>query len=128
MISHLQSMFGILGCFTVLTQHICNKSKFRHITSSVMYVQCVIKRDNCDSDQTGRGLFFFDDILTKEMIPLSEFLLGDILTNESLGCSSWRFVWREQGLVWLCWCWRCNDVCADFPSHLLQWSKFLFIY
>ena len=61
MISHLQSMFGILGCFTVLTQHICNKSKFRHITSSVMcaklaplMLQCMIWQDNCDSDQTGQ--------------------------------------------------------------------------
>lgn len=41
--------------------------------------------DNCDCDQTGWGLF----------------LLGDILTKESFGGGARRFIWWEQGLVWL---------------------------
>ena len=82
--------------------------------------------DNCDCDQTGWGLF----------------LLGDILTKESFGGGARRFIWWEQGLVWLwkmklvwngekysssatCWGGWCDDVRADFPGHLLQRSKFL---
>ena len=101
MFSHLQSMFGNLGCYTVFPQHIWFKSKFKQITLSVMcFSKLCDLADNCDCDQAGWGSFLLDEILTKE----------------SFGSGARRFIWWEQGLVRL---WKLNKF------FNFRWSIFL---
>ena len=126
MFSHLQSMFGNLGCFTVFPQHIWSKSEFQQITLSVMcFSKCVIWQTTVIVIRRAEGCFslrwYSDRGIIWQQHP-------EIHLVGTEACVALKEENVELGLTisnGTCWGgWR-NDVGADFPGHLLQWSKFL---